>query len=386
MKRLRELMSTPVARIALPLMLVVFAAALPLLNVDVPGILPGPSYQAGAQQMLAYAFLVAALALSYHLMFGLSGMLSFGHAMFFALGAYGLAISLRQLAPKDWGTPVTFVAAIVITLVIGFVVATITGAVALRVSGITFAMVTLAFAQALSVLARRNPGHLTGGEEGISVDTSVIPDALVGVRNTENLYWMALGVLVLVYLVTLWVEKSRVGTVAAATRDNDLRVRVLGLQPYLVKLFIATAAAILAVVAGIGFVLLQSGTTPRITTSDFTLTLLVIVVLGGVGYRWGAIVGALVYTILDQRLSALANSDFVAGLPAVLHVPLSEPLFILGTLFVLVVMFVPGGVAGTVNRWGRRSRARTGLARVEHAAEGAATAQAGGAGLGHANS
>ena len=166
--------------------------------------------------------------------------------------------------------------------------------------------------------------------------------------------------------------------------NHDLRVRVLGLHPYLVKLFIATAAAILAVIAGIGFVLLQSGTTPRITTSDFTLTLLVIVVLGGVGFRWGAIVGALIYTILDQRLATLANSDFVEGLPLLLHVPLSEPLFILGTLFVLVVMFVPGGVAGTATRLGR-GRTRSGLARVEAATEDS-TARAGGAGLGHANS
>lgn len=283
MNTLRQLTGNPIFRVAAPAVLVLVAALLPLLNVYIPGVMPGPSYQAGAQQMLAYAFLIAAVALSYHLMFGLAGLLSFGHAMFFAVGAYGLAISLKQLAPFGWGMGVTFVLSIAITLVLGFVIATIAGAVALRVTGITFAMVTLAFAQSLSVLARRNPGRLTGGEEGISVTTSVIPDALIGVRNTKNLYWMALAILVLVYLITLWVEKSRVGTVAAATRDNELRVRVLGLQPYLVKLFIATAAAILAVIAGIGFVLLQSGTTPRITTADFTLTLLVIVVLGGVG-------------------------------------------------------------------------------------------------------
>ncbi|MGA4507575.1 branched-chain amino acid ABC transporter permease [Propionibacteriaceae bacterium G1746] len=383
MNSVRAFFSSTMGRIALPVALVAFAALLPMLNIYVPGVMPGPSYQAGAQQMFAYAFLIAALALSYHLMFGLAGMLSFGHAMFFGLGAYGLAISLKQLAPRDWGTPVTFVVAIVFTLVLGFVVATIAGAVALRVSGITFAMVTLAFAQALNVLARRNPGRLTGGEEGISVTTSVVPDALVGVRNTENLYWMALGVLVLVYLITLWVEKSRVGTVTAAARDNDLRVRVLGLQPYLVRLFVATAAAVLAVIAGIAFVLLQSGTTPRVTTSDFTLTLLVIVVLGGVGYRWGAIVGALVYTLLDQRLSSLANSEFVENLPPVLHVPLSEPLFILGTLFVLVVMFVPGGIAGTVTRLGRRPAHQPGIDALDTAEE--STAKAGGAGLGHAN-
>ncbi len=98
--------------------------------------------------------------------------------------------------------------------------------------------------------------------------------------------------------------------------------------------------------------LLQSGTTPRATSADFTLTILVIVVLGGVGSRWGAIVGGIIYTLLDQRLTALAASDAIAGLPAILRIPLSEPLFILGTLFILVVLFLPGGIAGAVRRLG----------------------------------
>ena len=97
-------------------------------------------------------------------------------------------------------------------------------------------------------------------------------------------------------------------------------------------------------------VLLQSGTTPRVTSADFTLTLLVIVVLGGVGFHWGAIVGGLVYTLLDKRLSDLASSDLIASLPAVLRIPLSEPIFILGSIFVLIVMFLPGGIAGIAHR------------------------------------
>ncbi|HEU4806953.1 MAG TPA: branched-chain amino acid ABC transporter permease, partial [Homoserinimonas sp.] len=88
---------------------------------------------------------------------------------------------------------------------------------------------------------------------------------------------------------------------------------------------------------------------------DFTLTILVIVVLGGVGSRWGAAVGGIVYTILDQRLTTLASSDVIEGLPAVLRIPLSEPLFILGTLFILVVLFLPGGLAGLARRVGNPS-------------------------------
>jgi branched-chain amino acid transport system permease protein len=330
--------------------LVVLLAILPLLAIDIPGVLPGPTYTPGTLQLLAYAMLIAALALSYRMMFGLAGLLSFGHALFFAAGAYGLGMTLNAFAPVEWSSELIFAASIGITLVFGIVLAATVGALALRVTGISFAMVTLAFAQAGSVLIRRNPGGATGGDEGLSLDIANVPEGLVGVMNTRNLYWMALAVLVFVYLVVLWVERSRAGHVAEAARENELRVRVIGIRPYSVKLLIFIVASTLAAVAGMGYLLLQSGASPRVATADFTLTLLVIVVLGGVGYRWGAIVGGIVYTLLDQRLTALAGSDFIAGLPAVLRVPLSEPLFILGTLFILVVLFLPGGIAGIPQR------------------------------------
>ena len=345
--------------------LVLFAALLPRLNLAVPGVLPGPTYTPGTLQVLAYGFLIAALALSYHLVFGLAGLLSFGHAMFFGAGAYGLAIILREMLPVGMPLGVALLVAVLLTLVLGFVVAAAVGSLALRVTGIGFAMVTLAFAQAMNVLIRRNTGGLTGGEEGVSVTSKMVPDFLIGVRNSANLYWIALAILVLVYLATLWIERSRVGHVAAAARENELRVRVLGLRPYTVRLFVFVAAGLLATISGMGMVLLQSGTTPRVTASDFTLTLLVIVVLGGVGFRWGAIVGGLVYTLLDKRLSDLAGSDIVDSLPAVLRVPLSEPIFILGSIFVLIVMFLPGGIAGVADRMRRGVPVTSGIEDAE---------------------
>lgn len=323
--------------------LAVLLACLPLLAVRVPGVLPGPTYAPGTLQLLALCWVVAALALSYHLLFGVAGLLSFGHALYFAAGVYGLAVLLDR-------TDVPLLPAAALVLVGGVVLAHVVGAISLRVTGISFAMVTLAFAQAGNVLVRRDPGGVTGGEEGLALETAHVPDALVGVVHTRNLYWLALAVLVAVYLVVLWVERSRAGHVAAATRENELRVRVIGGRPYLVKLLVFVLAATLATVAGMAYLLLQSGAVPRVSTADFTLTLLVMVVLGGVGSRWGAVVGGVLYTLLDQRLGTLAASPAVADLPAVLRVPLSEPMFLLGTLFVLVMMFLPGGIAGAVSR------------------------------------
>jgi len=134
--------------------LVILAAVLPFLNIVIPGVLPGATYTPGTLQLLALSLLFAALALSYNLLFGTAGLLSFGHALYFAMGAYGLGIILQT-------TDLALVPAMGLTLAGVIVVAYLIGALSLRVTGISFAMVTLAFAQAGNVLVRRNPA-ITG--------------------------------------------------------------------------------------------------------------------------------------------------------------------------------------------------------------------------------
>jgi len=345
---------------------VVLAACLPLLNLSVPGVLPGPTYMPGSLHLMALCMIFAALALSYHLLYGVAGMLSFGHALYFAAGAYGLAILLKH-------TDMPFLVAGALALVGAILLATVVGAVSLRVSGVSFAMVTLAFAQAGNVLARRNPGKLTGGEEGVGLAIATVPDALVGVVNTRNMFWVALVTLVVVYVVVTWVQRSRAGHVVEATRENEMRVRVIGQPPYLIRLLTFVIAGTLAGLVGMVYLLLQSQAVPTITSADFTIQALIMVVLGGVGSRWGAVVGAIVYTLLDQRLSILAGSDLVESLPTILRVPLSEPAFILGVLFILVVLFMPGGIAGGARRLGvrRRGPVRAAGSHAESAAEAA---------------
>ena len=149
--------------------LVVFMEVLPLLNLSLPGILPTPTYMPGTLALLSLCMVFAALALSYNLLLGSGGMLSFGHALYFGAGAYGLGIALEHFGVPLW--PGVFIA-----LIGGMLIALVTGAVSMRVSGIPFAMVTLAFAQAGSVLVRRN-SQVTGGEEGLSLNTDQVPDS-----------------------------------------------------------------------------------------------------------------------------------------------------------------------------------------------------------------
>jgi branched-chain amino acid transport system permease protein len=133
---------------------------------------------------------------------------------------------------------------------------------------------------------------------------------------------------------------------------------VLGVRTYTFKLLAFVTGSTLATLCGVVYVLLVGGATADVTTPEFTLALLVMVVLGGSGVRWGAMLGGFAYTLLDERLGALAGSDTVAALPAVARIPLSQPLFILGVLFVLVVLFLPGGVASLVRPDGRPAGTR----------------------------
>ncbi len=328
-----------------PVAVLVVLAVLPYVSVPLPGLLPGLVNSPGSMQLLALCLVFGGVALSYDLLFGRTGLLSFGHALFVAAGSYTAALMLAR--------PGTGLVAAVATAVgVGVVLPLVIGAIALRVSGIAFAMVTLAFAQAGSIIVLRNPGGLTGGEEGLALNRDGLPDLLVGVANAPYRYWLALAYLALTWAVVAWLVRSRIGHVWAASRENPERVAVLGLSVYRAQLLAVVAGGLLGTLGGVAHLLVVGGATPFITTPEFTLGLLVMVVLGGAGSRWGAVIGGVLYTYLDNRLLELASSDAVDGLPAVLRVPLSEPTFVLGSLFVAVVFFAPGGLVGLLRRRG----------------------------------
>ncbi len=335
-------------RRALPPAAFALLVILPYSTLDLPALLPGPVNSPGSLQLLGVCLVFAGLAATYDLLFGHTGLLSFGHALYVVLGSYTVNIAVTK-----WEFGLT--AALALTVVVGLVVPALLGALALRVRGIAFAMVTLAMAQVAAIAVASDPGRLTGGEEGLSLLPSAVPEFLAGIDNTANLYWLALGYLVLVAGAVAWLVNSEPGRVWAAIRENEQRVAVLGLQPYRFQLLAFVIASFLAALGGTVHLFLMGGSSPQITTSSFTLGFLLMVVLGGAGTRWGAILGGLLYAYLDHRLGALGTSEGVAGLPGWLRGPLSEPLFVLGVLFMGVVYFLPGGLSGLGARL-RRNR------------------------------
>ena len=339
---------------AIPFALLVLLAFVPRLSVDIPHLFNGPLDSPGTLQLLALCLVFGGVAMSYDLLFGYTGLLSFGHALYFALGVYLTGIALTHW---EWG----FVQALLLVAVVALIVPVVLGAVSLRVGGIAFAMVTLAFAQAGVILVQKNPDRLTGGEEGLGLNFEPLPDAFIGVLNTKNLYWLALGYAAVVFVVVRWAVDSSPGRVWQAIRENELRVEVLGLRPFAFKLMVFVLASFLATAGGVVYLLLIGGATPEVASANLTLSLLIMVVLGGAGTRWGALLGGILYTYLDNRLVSVASSETVQDLPSVLRTPLSEPLFVLGTLFILLVFFLPGGIAGI----GARASRRRGLRLLE---------------------
>lgn len=322
----------------LAVLVVVPFSALPL-----PVLLDGPIGSPGNLQLLALCLVFGALATGYDLLLGRTGLLSFGHALYFAAGTYVTDIVLLE-------SGLSFAVSALLGLLAGTALSALLGAISLRVDGIAFSMVTLAFAQAASILVQRDPGGVTGGEEGRAAPADGLPSPLVGIQHTPALYWTALAYLVVALAVVQWTVRSPLGRVWEGIKENERRVEVLGMRPYGFKLAAFVIAGTLAALGGTVYLLLTGGATPRTTTSDFTLSLLVMVVLGGSGTRWGPMVGGILYTWADQRLGDLAGSQTVTSLPTVLRAPLSQPLFLLGALFIAVIYLLPGGVVRLPDR------------------------------------
>ncbi|MEI7540360.1 MAG: branched-chain amino acid ABC transporter permease [Actinomycetes bacterium] len=302
-----------------------------------------PLGQPGLQQTMAVAFLWGGLALTYDLLFGFTGLLSFGHALYFATGVYVSCILINHNVVPWW-------LAALIAMAVSSLLAFLVGAASLKTSGITFAMVTLAFGEAGHVIVNRNFFNLTGGENGIALDATHVPQIWIGVVNTKYIYWTALAALIFTYLVIWWVTESSAGRVFAALRDNEQRVQVLGLNTQRFKLLSFVISAALAALLGFVMLIAAGSAAPRFADSGVTISLLLMVVIGGAVTRWGAVLGGVFYSFASTRMQDLTQQESFKKIPHWIGGPIAEPALLLGLIFILIVMFSPGGLSGAYYR------------------------------------
>ena len=314
---------------------------------------------AKALNVAAKTCVMILLAASYDLLLGYTGVVSFAHVMFFGVGAYGVGLMLYALGPSWGALALGLVAAAALSLMLALAI----GLFSLRVQSIFFAMVTLAVAYAFNVLASQL-SDLTGGEDGRSFTVPgvlqpsfrLVHDKVFGVAITGKIlaYYLVFAVVAVAFLALLRVVNSPFGRVLQAIRENPFRAEALGYRTVFHRTLATSISALGATLAGALFSLWLRYVGPDTALSfSIQVDVLVMVVVGGMGSLYGAIIGAALFVFAESYLQ-----DVMAGLSqgaADARLPLLPALFNpdrwllwLGLVFVLAVYFAPSGVVGAL--------------------------------------
>ncbi|QNK73266.1 branched-chain amino acid ABC transporter permease [Variovorax sp. PAMC28562] len=316
-----------------------------------PFIFPGVKALSVAAKVLVFIVLVA----SFDLLLGYTGIVSFAHTMFFGIGAYGISIAATRLG-ANWGAVAVGLGA---SLAVSLVLALAVGLFSLRVRAIFFAMITLAVASAFQTLASQL-SDFTGGEDGltfklpelISPSFEFADEPFMGVSLDGRLlcYYLLFVVAVVLVLALLRIVNSPFGRVLQAIRENEFRAEAIGYRVVLYRTAAAVLSALFATLAGAMLAIWLRYNGPDTSLSfEIMVDVLLIVVIGGMGSIYGAVIGAALFVVAQSYLQDLLKlgSDAASGLPW-LSALLSPDRWLLwlGVLFVLSVYYFPTGIVG----------------------------------------
>ena len=324
-----------------------------------PFLFPGAKSMSVAAKILVFVLLVA----SYDLLLGYTGIVSFAHTMFFGIGAYGVAIASERLGAGWAAIGVGLVGAVAVSVALSMLI----GLFSLRVKAIFFAMITLAVATAFQTLASQL-SDFTGGEDGLSFkppewlspgfapfETEVLGLLIDGKAIT---YWLLFVVVVALFLLILRIVNSPFGRVLQAIRENDFRAEAIGYRTVVYRTLSNVLAALFATVAGALLALWLRYVGPDTTLSfEIMLDILLIVVIGGMGTLYGAVIGSVLFVVAQNYLQDLLKigAAVVDGVPVLQSVVAPDRwLLWLGVLFVLSVYHFPTGVVGRLRAWSLR--------------------------------
>jgi branched-chain amino acid transport system permease protein len=287
----------------------------------------------GGYTELATRVLVLGLAaMSLNFLLGFTGVLSFGHAAYFGLGAYGAAMTIKYIYPS---TPL----GILVGVATGTLAAMVIGALIVRLRGVYFAMVTIAFGQVFYFIAFRW-NAVTGGDDGISgwkrqaLDLGFTQINILG-SDKEFYYFVLVCFAVAVTLMWLLL-RSPFGRTLLAIRENERRARYLGIpvEQHIWLSFVISCCFVS--LAGTMYALLSNFTDPRALRWDQSGTFVIMAVLGGMRSFWGPLIGAAIFVVLQDYVSSHTENW----------------MSFIGLFFVLVVLFFPRGVLGMLRRKG----------------------------------
>lgn len=281
---------------------------------------------------LARIMVFGAFAVGYNLLLGYTGLMSLGHAMFFASGLYGAGLTVYY-----WGFgPVeAFLFAVVATLLF----AALFGLIAIRTSGVSFLIVTLMFAQA-AFLTTLYFNEITRGDEGIVISSQLRPLEIAGsvlpFSDPSMKYNVAWLLFAFAFLASLALARSPIGRVWIAIRENETRTRMLGYDTYRYKLLALVISATISGAAGAAYALLFSYVGSTFASIQYSIFPLLWTLVGGMGTIIGPLLGTGVMFYLVDIASDLTESH----------------LFLVGAVLVVLILWVPKGIMGGVrDRW-----------------------------------
>lgn len=271
---------------------------------------------------------LAAMALNFLL--GYTGVLSFGHAAYFGLGAYGAGMTIRYLVPSTG-------LGIVVGTLVGTIAAALIGPLIVRLRGVYFAMVTIAFGQVFYFIAFRW-NSVTGGDDGLTGWTRMplhLGFTTVDIlHNPRAFYYLILAIFAIAVGVMAWLLRSPFGRTLIAIRENERRARFLGV-PVDQHIWMSWVISCCFVsLAGVLYALLNNFVDPRALYWTQSGDFVIMAVLGGMRSFWGPLIGAAIFVVLQDYLSSQTENwmSFV------------------GLFFVLVVLFFPRGILGAIRR------------------------------------
>lgn len=269
-------------------------------------------------------------AMSLNFLLGFTGVLSFGHAAYFGLGAYGVGLTIKYLLPST-------LAGMAVGVIAGTIAAGIIGALIVRLRGIYFAMVTIAFGQVFYFVAYRW-NSVTGGDDGLSgwhrmpIDLGFTTVDILG--SDKALYYLVLVSFAVAVAIMAALLRSPFGRTLLAIRENERRTRFLGI-PVDRHIWLSWVISCLFVsLAGTLYALLNNFADPHDLRWDQSGDFVIMAVLGGMRAFWGPLIGAAIFVVLQDYLSS-ETANWMS---------------FIGLFFVLVVLFFPRGVLGIVQR------------------------------------
>jgi branched-chain amino acid transport system permease protein len=290
--------------------------------------------------LFAKIMIMAAFAMSLDLLVGVTGLVSLGHAAFFGLASYMVIFAApdNYTAANLWTSlPLAIGASALLALAIG--------ALALRTRGVYFIMVTLAFSQLVYFVFHDT--KLGGGSDGVYLyakpEAKLAGWTVLDLGNSNHFYYLMFAILVAVFAFLRVLRASRLGHALAGIRSNEQRMRAVGYNTYGYKLAAFTLAGALAALPGY-FAAVQFGfVNPEMLSWHQSANVLLMVILGGLGTRFGPIIGAFAFILLEDAFS-MATKHW---------------LLLMGGFVILVVMLLPGGLISIGDRWFGSAKAKS---------------------------